>query len=113
MDEMSMYLFEHDEYWMTAAQAASYLSERSGHSISVSYLNQLIRHGRLTPRKIGPRLNFYPYSQISTILVERKPGPKQGPRNAHPSANALRQRAYKARRKQQHQQPTPELAGKE
>src|SRR2546427_1222103 len=111
MDDMSKYLFEHDEYWMTAAQAASYLSERSGHVVSVSYLNQLIRHGRLTPRKIGPRLNFYPYSQISTIVVERKPGPKQGPRLANPSTNALRQRAHKARVRQQ-QQTTPEFAGK-
>jgi hypothetical protein len=112
MDDMSKYLFEHDEYWMTAAQAAAYLSERSGHAVSVSYLNQLIRHGRLVPRKVGPRLNLYPYSQISTIIVERKPGPKQGPRLTNPSANALRQRAHKARRKQQQQQTPLEQASK-
>ena len=111
MDDMSNYIFDDDEHWMTAAQAASYLSERSRHSVSVSYLNQLIRHGRLTPRRIGPRLNLYPYSQVSRIVVERKPGPKQGPRLANPSTNALRQRAYKARRKQQNQQTACEPAG--
>ncbi len=84
MEDLSNYIFQDNEYWLTAAQAARRISEQSGREIKPDYLHQLVLHGRLIPRKLGPRLNLYPLSQVSRIVVSHKPGPK-GPHLNIPS----------------------------
>ncbi len=41
--------------WMTGAEAAQLMSDRSGHAIGPDYVRWLGNHGKLTTRKLSER----------------------------------------------------------
>jgi hypothetical protein len=63
-----------NEDWLTASQAAQIISQHSGKEVSSDYINQLVRHGKLTPRKLDERTNLYKREEVERIVVEDQRG---------------------------------------
>ncbi len=83
---------------LTREEAAQVLSENAGRTIDPKYVYDLVRQGTVHPRYLTERKLLYQYSEIKDYVV----APHAGKRvHENPTANALRQRAFKARRNAQ------------
>jgi len=90
--------YQDGEYWLLAGQAAALISKNSGKPVDTRYLHHFVMQGRLHPRKMTARMNWYRWSEVRVIRVgEIPPGLKK---QAEPSPTALYQRELK-RRKQE------------
>jgi hypothetical protein len=90
--------YQDGEYWLLAHQATKIISENSGKRIDVKYLHHFVMQGRLHPRKITSRMNWYPYSEVVRLKVgELPPGMRK---QEHPSPTALYQRELKRRKRE-------------
>ena len=63
-----------NEDWLTTSQAAQIISQNSGKEVSSDYINQLVRRGKLTPRKLDRRTNLYKREEVERIIVEDRRG---------------------------------------
>jgi hypothetical protein len=90
--------YQDGDYWLLAGQAAALISKNSGKQIDTRYLHHFVMQGRLHPRKMTARMNWYRWSEVRVIRVgEIPPGLRP---QAQPSPTALYQRELK-RRKQE------------
>ena len=55
--------------WLTPEEAAKIISINSGKQVSVDYMRNLIRQGRIKPYKITSRLNLYRRGDVEKIKV--------------------------------------------
>ncbi len=78
--------------YYTAAQAARVLSRNSGRLISAGYVRQLVRYGKLHPKKVSETLNLYPKYEVDAYRVGER-GEK--------AAKAAKERSRKAKLAQQ------------
>lgn len=85
-----------DGDWLNLVEAAQVISENSGREVKSRYLAEMVRRGHLHPDKSNPRGWLYKYDE----LKKEKVLPHVGRRKLdQPTENALRQRAFKARRR--------------
>ena len=78
-------------------EATEVLSTNAGRDISPQYVTDMVATGIIqSAKKLSPRKLLYQYSDLRNYVVASRPG-----RKAHedPSPTAVRQRAFKARRK--------------
>ena len=66
-----------NEDWLTTSQAAQIISQNSGKEVSSDYINQLVRHGKLTARKLDERTNLYKREEVERIGVEGGRGKRE------------------------------------
>ena len=75
--------FADDEYWLLASQVVAHVNvqreKASENLINVKYLNKYVRQGRLHPRKVAVRLNWYPWSEVRLLGETLPTGPKVKP----------------------------------
>ena len=62
--------------WMTGAEAAQLMSDRSGHAIGPDYVRWLGNHGKLTTRKLSERAKLYLRRDCERYVVSTVRGPK-------------------------------------
>lgn len=60
---------ESPDDWLSSAEAAVIISKNSGKQISPIYMNNLIRQGRIKPRKLDARTNLFRRGDVEKIKV--------------------------------------------
>jgi hypothetical protein len=65
------------EDWYTAATAAEVLSRKSRRTVRPDYLRSLARTGKVTTKKLGPRITLYLKTDVDAYVVEDR-GKKAG-----------------------------------
>ncbi len=71
---------------ITTVEAAMILNRNNQRSdIQPSYLNNLVRYGKLQPHKLDGRTNLYRRGDVEAIVVERRGGKHIQDRRRKPS----------------------------
>ena len=98
-----------DDDLLTREEAAEVLSTNACRDISSKYVTDMVAVGIIrSAKKQSPRKLLYQYSDLRHYVVASRPG-----RRAHdnPSPTAVRQRVFKARRKEEQLAKVREAAG--
>ena len=86
-----------DDDLLTREEAAEVLSTNACRDISSKYVTDMVAVGIIrSAKKLSPRKLLYQYSDLRHYVVASRPGRRA---QDQPSPNALRQRAFKERRK--------------
>lgn len=63
---------EKKELWITTADAASILTEHSGHSVSDAYVRRLALNGKLSTKMIGKKTRLVNRAEVEAYTVKQR-----------------------------------------
>lgn len=63
--------------WITSKEAASILSQKSGHPVADAYVRRLGLRGKIDTRQIDARTKLYKRSDVESYIVSTTPGRKK------------------------------------
>ncbi len=63
---------EKKELWITSAEAADILTERSGHPVSDSYVRRLAINGKLSSKMIGKKTRLFNRAEVEAYTVKQR-----------------------------------------
>ena len=71
------------ELWITSAEAASIMTENSGHPVSDSYARRLAMNGKLSSKMIGGKTRLFNRAEVERYIVKQRGKKETTPVHSH------------------------------
>ncbi|MFL5591044.1 MAG: helix-turn-helix domain-containing protein [Ktedonobacteraceae bacterium] len=69
---------EKKELWITSAEAAEILTQRSAHHVSDAYVRRLAINGKLSSKMIGKKTRLFNRAEVEAYTVKKREKKGQG-----------------------------------
>ncbi len=65
-------MVEKKELWITSAEAADILTQRSAHHVSDAYVRRLAINGKLSSKMIGKKTRLFNRAEVEAYTVRKR-----------------------------------------